>query len=146
MATKEGGKVPATAERLLGFGIRTIKTFERDGFAVEVSRATILLKGDYTRTPETELHVKAREIAESIVLAFAVKRKPKMLTQPLASKSSRTILSSSGFKPAVIRQQMGYSSERIRTLYSGEIPLYQVRAAFSGKLLEKVEDEDERAA
>jgi hypothetical protein len=98
MATKEGGKVPATAERLLGFGIRTIKTFERDGFAVEVSRATILLKGDYTRTPETELHVKAREIAESIVLAFAVKRKPKMLTQPLASKSSRTILSRFGIQ------------------------------------------------
>jgi len=44
-------------------------------------------------------------------------------------------------KPAVIRQQMGHSSERMTTLYSGEIPLDQVRAAFSGKLLEKMENE-----
>jgi integrase len=46
-----------------------------------------------------------------------------------------------GIKPAVIRQQMGHSSERMTTLYSGEIPLDQVRAAFSGKLLEKMENE-----
>jgi integrase len=44
-------------------------------------------------------------------------------------------------KPAVIRQQMGHSSERMTTLYSGEIPLDQVRAACSGKLLEKMENE-----
>jgi hypothetical protein len=41
----------------------------------------------------------------------------------------------------VIRQQMGHSSERMTTLYSGEIPLDQVRAAFSGKLLKKMENE-----
>jgi integrase len=46
-----------------------------------------------------------------------------------------------GIKPAVIRQQMGHSSERMTTLYSGEIPLDQVRAAFSSKLLEKMENE-----
>jgi integrase len=46
-----------------------------------------------------------------------------------------------GIKPAVIRQQMGHSSERMTTLYSGEIPLDQVRAAFSGKLLGKMENE-----
>jgi integrase len=49
--------------------------------------------------------------------------------------------------PAVIRQQMGHSSERMTALYSGEIPLDQVRAAFSSKtgneivVLEKMENE-----
>jgi integrase len=46
-----------------------------------------------------------------------------------------------GIKPAVIRQQMGHSSERMTSLCSGEIPLDQVRAAFSGKLLGKMENE-----
>jgi hypothetical protein len=36
---------------------------------------------------------------------------------------------------------MGHSSERMTTLYSGEVPLDQVRAAFSGELLEKMEKE-----
>jgi hypothetical protein len=36
-----------------------------------------------------------------------------------------------GINPAVIRQQMGHTSARMTTLYSGEIPLDQVRAAFS---------------
>lgn len=40
---------------------------------------------------------------------------------------------------AVIRQQMGHSSHRVTALYSGEIPLDQVSAAFSSKLLEKME-------
>jgi hypothetical protein len=31
----------------------------------------------------------------------------------------------------VIRQQMGHTSQRMTALYSGEIPLDQVRAAFS---------------
>lgn len=34
----------------------------------------------------------------------------------------------------MIRQQMGYKSQRMTTLYSGEIPLDQVRAAFSFKI------------
>ncbi|SRR6266404_165254 len=46
-----------------------------------------------------------------------------------------------GINPAVIRQQMGHSSHRRTALYSGEIPLDQVRAAFSSKLLEKMENE-----
>jgi integrase len=46
-----------------------------------------------------------------------------------------------GINPAVIRQQMGHSSHRLTALYSGEIPLDQVRAAFSRKLLEKMENE-----
>jgi len=46
-----------------------------------------------------------------------------------------------GINPAVIRQQMGHSSHRMTALYSGEIPLEQVRAAFSSKLLEKMENE-----
>jgi integrase len=36
-----------------------------------------------------------------------------------------------GINPAVIRQQMGHTSARMTTLYSGEIPIDQVRAAFS---------------
>lgn len=36
-----------------------------------------------------------------------------------------------GINPAVIRQQMGHTSARMTALYSGEIPLDQVRAAFS---------------
>jgi integrase len=46
-----------------------------------------------------------------------------------------------GINPAVIRQQMGHSSHRMTALYSGEIPLDQVREAFSSKLLEKMENE-----
>jgi integrase len=46
-----------------------------------------------------------------------------------------------GINAAVIRQQMGHSSPRMTALYSGEIPLDQVRAAFSSKLLEKMENE-----
>jgi hypothetical protein len=41
-----------------------------------------------------------------------------------------------GINPAVIRQQ-----HRMTALYSGEIPLEQVRAAFSSKLLEEMENE-----
>jgi integrase len=46
-----------------------------------------------------------------------------------------------GINPTVIRQQMGHSSHRMTALYSGEIPLDQVCAAFSSKLLEKMENE-----
>jgi integrase len=46
-----------------------------------------------------------------------------------------------GINPAVIRQRMGHSSHRMTALYSGEIPLDQVCAAFSRKLLEKMENE-----
>ncbi|MGC2768557.1 MAG: hypothetical protein WB607_23840 [Candidatus Acidiferrum sp.] len=42
-----------------------------------------------------------------------------------------------GINSAVIRQQMGHSSVQ----YSREIPLERVRAAFSSKLLEKMENE-----
>jgi integrase len=48
-----------------------------------------------------------------------------------------------GIKPAVIRQRMGHSSGRMTALCSGEIPLDQVRAAFSSKLLETMENEAE---
>ncbi len=50
-----------------------------------------------------------------------------------------------GVNPAVIRQQMGHSSTRMTALYSGEIPLEQVREAFAkGKeivVLENMENE-----
>jgi hypothetical protein len=35
--------------------------------------------------------------------------------------------------PAVIRQQMGHTSAGMTRLYSGEIPIEQVRAEFSKK-------------
>jgi integrase len=37
----------------------------------------------------------------------------------------------SGVSPAIIRQQMGHSDARMTTLYTGEIPLRDVREAFS---------------
>jgi integrase len=52
-----------------------------------------------------------------------------------------------GINSAVIRQQMGHTSQRMTTLYSGEIPLDQVCAAFSSKtgneivVLENMENE-----
>jgi hypothetical protein len=39
----------------------------------------------------------------------------------------------------VIRQQMGHTSARMTTLYSGEIPLGQVHAAFSMKAGTKID-------
>jgi integrase len=36
----------------------------------------------------------------------------------------------SGMNPAVLRQQMGDSSATMTARYTGEIPLYQIRAAF----------------
>jgi len=50
----------------------------------------------------------------------------------------------SGLNPAVIHQQMGHSSATMTALYTGEIPLKEVRAAFSkvkNGLLEKMENE-----
>jgi len=38
--------------------------------------------------------------------------------------------------PAVLRQQMGQSSAVMTARYTGEIPLEQVRTAFSGMELE----------
>ena len=37
----------------------------------------------------------------------------------------------SGLNPAVIRQQMGHSSEKMTAHYTGQIPLEEVKAAFS---------------
>jgi len=37
----------------------------------------------------------------------------------------------SGLNPAVIRQQMGHSSATMTALYTGQIPLEDVQAAFS---------------
>lgn len=37
----------------------------------------------------------------------------------------------SGLNPAVLRQQMGHSSEKMTALYTGQIPLEEVKAAFS---------------
>ncbi|HMD44460.1 MAG TPA: tyrosine-type recombinase/integrase, partial [Candidatus Acidoferrum sp.] len=52
-----------------------------------------------------------------------------------------------GLNPAVQRQQMGHSSAAMTARYTGEIPLEQVRAAFSSKfgneivVLENMENE-----
>jgi integrase len=46
----------------------------------------------------------------------------------------------SGMNPAVLRQQMGHTSATMTALYTGEIPLAQVRASFSNKM-EKMENE-----
>jgi integrase len=37
----------------------------------------------------------------------------------------------SGLNPAVLRQQMGHCSEKMTALYTGQIPLGEVKAAFS---------------
>jgi len=42
--------------------------------------------------------------------------------------------------PAVLRQQMGHSSAVMTARYTGEIPLEQVRAAFSSMELENMEN------
>ena len=42
--------------------------------------------------------------------------------------------------PAVLRQQMGHSSATMTARYTGEIPLDQVRAAFSKGKLENMEN------
>ena len=52
-----------------------------------------------------------------------------------------------GVSGAVIRQQIGHSSQRMTELYTGEIPLDQVEAQFSSKtgtkivVLENMENE-----
>jgi integrase len=52
-----------------------------------------------------------------------------------------------GIVPAVIRQQMGHTGAAMTRLYSGEIPMEQVQAAFSSKngnqivILENMENE-----
>jgi len=45
-----------------------------------------------------------------------------------------------GMNPAVLRQQMGHSSAVMTARYTGEIPLEQVRAAFSSMELENMEN------
>src|SRR5713226_1948220 len=45
-----------------------------------------------------------------------------------------------GMNPAVLRQQMGHSSAVMTARYTGEIPLEQVRAAFSNMELENMEN------
>ncbi len=46
----------------------------------------------------------------------------------------------SGMNPAVLRQQMGHSSAVMAARYTAEIPLEQVRAAFSSMELENMEN------
>lgn len=46
----------------------------------------------------------------------------------------------SGMNPAVLRQQMEHSSATMMARYTGEIPLDQVRAAFSKGKLENMEN------
>ena len=41
--------------------------------------------------------------------------------------------------PAVLRQQMGHSSAAMTALYTGKIPLDQVRAEFSLKFVNKMD-------
>lgn len=43
-----------------------------------------------------------------------------------------------GIVPVVIRQQMGHTDERMTRLYSGEIPIEDVKAAFSPKTGRKI--------
>jgi integrase len=43
-----------------------------------------------------------------------------------------------GIVPAVIRQQMGHTGAAMTRLYSGEIPMEQVQAAFSSKIGNKL--------
>jgi Phage integrase family len=45
-----------------------------------------------------------------------------------------------GMNPAVLRQQMGHSSAVMTARYTGEIPLEQVRTAFSSTELENMEN------
>src|SRR5271165_1149490 len=47
----------------------------------------------------------------------------------------------SGMNPAVLRQQMGHSSSVMTARYTGEIPLEQVRAGFSSRELENMEND-----
>ena len=42
-------------------------------------------------------------------------------------------------KPAVIRQQMGHASAAMTALYTGEIPLEQIRTEFSMKFGNKID-------
>jgi integrase len=46
----------------------------------------------------------------------------------------------SGMNPAVLRQQTGHSSAVMTAKYTREIPLEQVRAAFSNMELENMEN------
>jgi integrase len=58
----------------------------------------------------------------------------------------------SGMNPAVLRQQMGHTSAAMTALYTGEIPLAQVKAGFSSKfgnridVLENTENLENEAA
>jgi len=47
----------------------------------------------------------------------------------------------SGMNAAVLRQQMGHSSSVMTARYTGEIPLEQVRAGFSSRELENMEND-----
>ena len=47
------------------------------------------------------------------------------------SQGLQSTRETNGVSPAVIRQQMGHSDARMTTLYTGEIPLKDVREAFS---------------
>jgi hypothetical protein len=44
-----------------------------------------------------------------------------------------------GVNPAVIRQQMGHASAAMTALYTGEIPLEQIRTEFSMKFGNKID-------
>ena len=44
----------------------------------------------------------------------------------------------SGMNPAVLRQEMDHTSALMTARYTGQIPLEQVRAGFSSKLLENM--------
>jgi hypothetical protein len=61
----------------------------------------------------------------------------------------------SGSNPAVLRQQMAHSSEKMTALYTGQIPLDEIKAVFSkaqvsaksGNKIEVLENvKNERAA
>ena len=50
-----------------------------------------------------------------------------------------------GVNPAVLRQQMGHTSEAMTARYTGEVPIEQVRAAFSGRKIVVSENTENEA-
>ena len=66
---------------LPAFRIQRPRRFERDGFSVDVSAETIVLKTGFTETPEGELHAKTQKIARSVLLAFGSLRKQRTILE-----------------------------------------------------------------
>lgn len=74
-------QVRVPLEILPAFRIQRPRRFERDGFSVDVSAETIVLKTGFTETPEGELHAKTQKIARSVLLAFGSLRKQRTILE-----------------------------------------------------------------